>query len=779
MVYSQSKNITSLIQTNQEFFSPLRENVYLHLNKTTFIEGERIWFTAYVFDQANQIPSASTSNLYVALINSEGLQIKHSLIYIENGVGNGDFLIDGQMKDQTYYIRAWTNAMRNFEEVLAFKQEIFILRPNQEVATKAVSLHPTILIAPEGGNILDNAYNTIGFQLQSAAGQLNKNPSIRLINSSGGIVVSDLKLNKDQLGTVRFYQKSGEKYKLQVIDRYGNKFETALPLPIKTGMNLEINSVHPSFLILTIHVDVNTLKKKMGKAQYLAIRKNGQLQFHEVFLDSTTTTVRIPRGLLKEGVSTVTLFDSDLNPISERLVFKEPLDGRYSDYLLSHYRINATRDSLMLDLKPGVYLDSMLTASISVLPLRSQAYKPDYTIKSAFLLRPYLNTIGSTFPDFPDQFDREFLYNLDASLIQNGAGSYPWKIIKDGQPQLLYSYENGIEIKGRILDADLSKEKKVWFFTEQSHNGFYANLNNDKTFHANEILFSEDSLRISVIGESGELRKPKAEIEFISPLDTDSVSHNKFMTYGRMHPTSANRNYDGNSIIPEFVLSDSSKTILLNEVVVTDRRKADSRDIAINSALDTGKRITDEDIRQSVTVINYLRKLGYKISIGNGTVSVLSKTIPPGPYSNYVAVPVTLGGMRIDGSELLTMPLSRVQSIYADDLGYKYISLNQYWGHYGQKNKKRYISFPIHNGYVIPKNYVPPTYPNYENELFKKYGGVYWEPRVRIIKNASTTIKIPIDNQEGLQIHLEGMTMEGELISKKEEIKIDTIPLEN
>ena len=43
------------------------ENIHLHLNKTSFLQGERLWFKAYVRDQNSKLPSLATTNLHVGI----------------------------------------------------------------------------------------------------------------------------------------------------------------------------------------------------------------------------------------------------------------------------------------------------------------------------------------------------------------------------------------------------------------------------------------------------------------------------------------------------------------------------------------------------------------------------------------------------------------------------------------------------------------------------------------------------------------------------------------
>ena len=49
--FSFSQNTNDIFETYEEYVDTPREVVYLHLNKSTYIKGENIGFTAYILDK--------------------------------------------------------------------------------------------------------------------------------------------------------------------------------------------------------------------------------------------------------------------------------------------------------------------------------------------------------------------------------------------------------------------------------------------------------------------------------------------------------------------------------------------------------------------------------------------------------------------------------------------------------------------------------------------------------------------------------------------------------
>ena len=72
-------SIINYAQRNQEidssyvdYFNLTREIPYLHLNKTTFSKGQKVWFQAYILDLNSKKLHDKTTNLYVSLYHENG-----------------------------------------------------------------------------------------------------------------------------------------------------------------------------------------------------------------------------------------------------------------------------------------------------------------------------------------------------------------------------------------------------------------------------------------------------------------------------------------------------------------------------------------------------------------------------------------------------------------------------------------------------------------------------------------------------------------------------------
>ena len=200
-----SQNQKRLDSSYIQYFKLARKVPYLHLNKTTFLQGEEIWFKAYMLDQSSKQLDSYTSNLYCALYDEKGIQIAKKLVFLQNGKGKGNFLLDSTYKGNTYYIKASTEWMKNFKEDESFIQKINIKRTINKKAKKLKIAYDTQLL-PEGGHLLSDVENVIGVHIKNNNNEGVKIDSGFVLNSKGKRIHS-FSTNAFGMGKFRLFYK--------------------------------------------------------------------------------------------------------------------------------------------------------------------------------------------------------------------------------------------------------------------------------------------------------------------------------------------------------------------------------------------------------------------------------------------------------------------------------------------------------------------------------------------------------------------------------------------
>ena len=97
------------------------EKVYIHTDKPYYYPGEPLWFKAYI-NYADPILMDSLSKVVnVDLIGPHRKIIASKALWIADGTANGDFILSDTLGKGTYFLRAYTNWSRNFQDAFFVK----------------------------------------------------------------------------------------------------------------------------------------------------------------------------------------------------------------------------------------------------------------------------------------------------------------------------------------------------------------------------------------------------------------------------------------------------------------------------------------------------------------------------------------------------------------------------------------------------------------------------------------------------------------------------------
>lgn len=760
-----------IAQTDQSA-PQILENIHLHLNKTTFIKGERLWFKAYVQNQKNQLPSLNTTNFHVGIYDKKGDEIKRKLLYTENGMASGDFAIDSTFTGTDYKILAWTNYQRNFKQLNPFQQHIKIVQ--EDVQEKDVIENELIIeVYPEGGYLIEGAFNHIGIVLSREGGKRVSENNLELVDGLGNVVRSNITTNSLGLGKIGFMVEQGTTYFLQ----WGNDdigySRKSLPSAKSQTIGLNIDNNGKDNVLVKLIASKQTFKKKDGENYSVAFYQDESIVFEDVEIIEEESVIALQRKSLPYGLNTAVLFDGELKPVSFRMFFNHRNDKKRLQSIEVEHCLSEFGDSIQVDfIRPK---NSTLDAnvSISVLPGSSNAYNPENSIASAFLVQPYLkNAFKGSY--YFDDMDRKKRFELDKRLIIEGWGKYDWDSRKLETLKLEFAMETGIPISGKVIDADLTEENQVSLVTDFSGAYAFEELENDKAFSSKMDLFEGDSLGISLMGRKGKLRKPNVEVQFSNstPLGFET---GKWLNFEKVISQKQ---------VDEIVEIDQSlnlgeRTIVLDEVTVTEKKQVkDKFTIAANANL---KLISDDDIKKYVTLEVMLRKLGFRVLNQGQRYAPDGTPLAPGLEAQmkrypYSVIPIVINGYYSSKDPVFNFPLTSISSVVYNGGSSPFINVTSRESHYVRpENRDKFLKFAIENGYARPQDYFTPNYPDYTTSIFKNYGALDWKANTLIGAEIPTTVMVPIKGQRTLKVFIEGMDINGNLFTQNNIIETTNI----
>jgi hypothetical protein len=212
--------------------APGNDRLYLHLDKEAYTAGETIWLKAYIHDDSMTVQSTS---LHVEFIGDSGKIAMKKIFPVVNGVSFGQLEIDKDIRQNLYYLRAYSPEMLQTGEKQFYRMVPVLassvtrgfvkVQPGSEVN---FNFQPLCGVMVEGiTNVFSYvAYNEFFQPLNVEKGE---------IKDSKQNVVSSFTLQYAGAGSFALTPQSGERYALSVTFENGTTREYLLPAAQPSG----------------------------------------------------------------------------------------------------------------------------------------------------------------------------------------------------------------------------------------------------------------------------------------------------------------------------------------------------------------------------------------------------------------------------------------------------------------------------------------------------------------------------------------------------------------
>ncbi|QXP72663.1 hypothetical protein H0I31_02895 [Tenacibaculum sp. AHE15PA] len=772
-----SQNIHKIDSAYVSYFENTRETPYLHLNKTSFLKGEEIWFQAYVIEQNSKKLHKTTSNLYVSIFNDQK-QIKDQfLIHIKKGIGKGSITLDSTFTEGNYYIKASTNWMKNFKESNSYNQKIKIISSSKK-DKKLINEENfyEFKILPEGGHVLENTINNLGILIKDKNGNGIKIKSGNIKNKSKKIITT-FKTNSFGLGNVNFFFKKNESYEFEAMLENGIIIKAAPPESKKNGLNLRVVNSNPKFLSINLKTNKNSVPKLIQSDVTVFIHNTNKYKKFKIKINekSHKYALLINKNELPFGLNTITVFNNN-KPILERLIFINN-ESLFSKIETKNTTINS--DSLEINLKNTTNETTHL--STSFLPLITKAYAPQNSIVTSTFFKPFIKGDIQNYKYYLTNINQKKLRDLDLLLITQGWTKYNWNDIFNNTPKTKFNFENGINI---ILKSNTKSNNPVLMYSPENKivreikslktpyvlkNTFikknsvikFGIKSQDNIFETTPILsYSKNSLKESL---NYNYKTENSELDYSSfkYLPNDFEFLNEVMVKANKRKTNSNV-YLANSLFNSFKMKDimigSGETVMDFITYKTGKRLNTINDIAGTLTTKTEENISKGQIVEKSSRTRHLEaRAKERANAMPGSLLDLAVIINGNNRSHD---PSILEGMLLEDVEEISFGNSSPSA--ATEVHIKTLTPLQLKT---KKTKMSTVKLPY--GFSNDKEYYNPKYPSYSNKTYQHFGAVYWKSNIKIPANSSISFKIPKNQQKKIKMFIEGMSEKGKVISEE------------
>lgn len=151
----------------------MQEFTYIQIDKPYYYPGERIWMKASMLYQDNELLDSLSKVLYVELINEKKICIAREYLRIDSATAIGHIDLPDSTPKGDYFLRAYTNWMRNYGSETFFVKPLPVLSVTDKVLDEDVEQDTTSLLVHFKAN--KKIYNTrdsirLGIQITNQQG---------------------------------------------------------------------------------------------------------------------------------------------------------------------------------------------------------------------------------------------------------------------------------------------------------------------------------------------------------------------------------------------------------------------------------------------------------------------------------------------------------------------------------------------------------------------------------------------------------------------------------
>ena len=403
------------------------EKIYLHTDKAFYMPGEILWFKVYVVDAVSLKPMEISHVAYVEVLNEKAEPVLQAKIELgSDKTNNGSLYIPNQLATGKYHIVAYTNLMKNQGAEHFFSAVIDIVNPfdtKEGTASSTEAGTYSLDLFPESGDLLDGIPTRIGYKFvdNNGRGRTFSADIIEEDSIRSGRVVS----NKYGMGSFDFTPRKGRRYRLQINDEQAIDINADFPEIKEKGYLF--NARHLSSGNWEVSVAASPDNRNLPLSLQAATQFGDTKSFALELNEDAKATIQIRRDELPAGVICLTLFEKQVIPVAERLIFQYPEKAIDIKTTLTN-KIMSRRGGLGVKIRPTVdnrFVEADM--SLAVFKVDDLQRVPHGNIISYFYLQSHVNGFiddaGYYFPN--GEPSQQVVEDLDHLLLTQG-----WRRIK-------------------------------------------------------------------------------------------------------------------------------------------------------------------------------------------------------------------------------------------------------------------------------------------------------------------------------------------------------------
>jgi hypothetical protein len=457
--FSQRITDTLTHDLDQSMQNEPADQVFLHLDRNLYHPGDTIRFQAYIRDRNSGIFGSESISLFTLLLNKAHETVDSARFRIMNFGASGWLKIPQTIPLGNYSVLAYTSMMMNYDPEFVFSIPIRIEEQRNAQLTKNQIVEETVSpffqesstkskidlrFLPEGGTFICNVLQRMAFNAVTSSGRILKVKGE--IRNQRGKKVTEFISGEYGPGLIELRAIQGDTLFAFLNGKEFSGMKWPLPVPERSGIAMRVNNSQNGMIEVSLEG-----KGVASKTWLLAITMNNNLILSREVRSDSLFRLNLNTDELPAGTAYVTIYDNELNPVAERLIFINN-DKKMTIHISSSSPVvkNGNETELILNTTDddGENISSMVSIAVidSLSGFCSTLPFPDIESKLLYDRHFYDN--------LPPVTKLRGLNNLDKNTIDLLLMTYGWrKFCQRNNP------ESGS--KKEILDYDYLKIKDL------------------------------------------------------------------------------------------------------------------------------------------------------------------------------------------------------------------------------------------------------------------------------------------------------------------------------
>ncbi|MDD3036559.1 hypothetical protein [Bacteroides sp.] len=451
-----------------------QEKVHLHFDNTSYYCGDTIWFKAYVTQGPENQPTTLSQPLYVELLDQLGHIVNKQIVKVQQGEGQGQFILEKSGLSGYYEVRAFTKWMLSFGDEYYFSRTFPVYRPqvgdgNEDRSITTYNMHPSmkqrpkddtgklaVRFFPEGGQLIEGVTSIIAFKAESKnEGAVSVSG---LLRTKQGEELTEFETLHDGMGCLSYTPRAGVKVEA-IVNWNGDKYTFQLPKALPEGYMLSVTNRETT-------LDVRVMRNEATLSDTLALFISHQgipLIWNALrFGQKQAELLRIPIDQLPGGIIQLSLMNRKGNVLAERSCYimpKTALQLTAQTDRSYYHPFSPIRCKIEAKDEAGKPLETNLSVSIRS-TLQSDYLEYDNTLYTDLLLtselKGYIHQPGYYFAGNTRQRKQE----LDVLMLVHGWRKYDLPgMVSEPPAQPRYLPEKSLTIHGQLKSFILKNNK--------------------------------------------------------------------------------------------------------------------------------------------------------------------------------------------------------------------------------------------------------------------------------------------------------------------------------